>query len=294
VTAIDDGAAASDAGETTGLVAFDASGQGRDGTLMGGLDFETDATSGVRGGALAFDGAGFIDAGLLDASGLGTLTVAAWVRPATSAGNQRVVAKDRLGTPGAFLLRWQAQWQAWVFQVYDVAAGTWRNARFDGSSLHDGDWHHLAGTVDAGSGEVRLWVNGVAVDTRPFSAAALNDGDGERLVIGADAQDAFPADPTEWQDSDFERIGKTTCLFPTCLKHAQRFSNGQRRVPPIHGDRHGKNLTQHWVGFLQACEPIRKVGIHWPRGIFHGGNGQPRADEMAYCSGVGRHTGGAR
>lgn len=181
--------------ETTGGIAFDASGQGRDGTLLGGLDFETDATVGMHGGALGFDGAGFIDLGTWDANGVGALTVAAWVRPTTTAGNQRVLAKDRLGTPGAFILRWQANWQAWVFQVYDVAAGTWRNARFDGTSLHDGDWHHLAGILDAGSGEVRLWVNGVAVDTQPFTAAALNDADGERLVVGAASDTTSAGEP---------------------------------------------------------------------------------------------------
>ncbi|WP_372922862.1 hypothetical protein, partial [Roseovarius sp.] len=70
------------------------------------------------------------------------------------------------------------------------------------------------------------------------------------------------------------RIGKNDGSFPANLKHAERFNTGQRRVSPIRNDRQGENLTHHRVGFLQAREPIREVGIHRPRRGLHGVNGR--------------------
>jgi RHS repeat-associated protein len=182
--------------EASGTLALDASGGGLDGSLLGGAIFDADATAGIRGGALTLDGIDdAIDLGPVDLSTADALTVAAWVRTTESGVSQRIVAKDQLGIPGNFLLRWHAGWGAWLFQAYDSAAGTWRNARFDGTGLHDGDWHHLAGTVDATAGEVTLWIDGVAVDTQPFTAATLDDSDGERLVVGADSDVAALGEP---------------------------------------------------------------------------------------------------
>jgi len=252
--------------ETTGTTATDGGLFGHHGTLLGGFDFATHGLPGPYGGALDFDGqSSRIDLGALDFTGLGALTVSAWIRPTDPTRNQRVIAKDRVGTPGAFILRYVAATGAWHWQVFDADHGSnggWRVVTST-ANLFDGGWHQLAGVLDAAAGEIRLYVEGTLAGTAPFSAAALDDSDRERLVIGADAhpdapdrffagaiddvrlygfafadadvaalqasatadfdldgdgvpdaQDAFPADPTEWQDSDFDGVGDNADAYP--------------------------------------------------------------------------------
>lgn len=135
--------------------------------------------------SLEFDGTNRLRVGGVDMEEWSGLTVGAWIRTKRNDPGMRVISKDRLGTPGNFMLLQRGP-DHWVFQVWDEAAEKWAAASFHGG-LGDGEWHHLAGTADAESGKVRLFVDGSARAEAAWTASTLDDSDGTDLVVGADS-----------------------------------------------------------------------------------------------------------
>jgi hypothetical protein len=151
--------------EGTGLAAADASGNGHDGTLTGGVAW----TEGRLGRAAAFDGQ---DDGVLTAEleGLsphagpqGAMTLAAWMRISErppAAGQGRLPAFSK-GSPTAYeyalyaCADGRAQFCIW-------SLGGTGHAELAGGRLELNRWHHVAGVIQKGS-FAALYVDGAQV-----------------------------------------------------------------------------------------------------------------------------------
>lgn len=87
--------------------------------------------------------------------------VSAWVRVADLSRDQAAVSVNGLGEAG-FVLGYHAASQAWVFEIPDFDLHrftTWR-VTSAANSAEVGEWAHLAGVYDPGTGKMQLYVNG--------------------------------------------------------------------------------------------------------------------------------------
>lgn len=145
-------------------------GNGVTGVLNGGTAW----VDGQHGGALEFDGSGFIeieDPGTSPFDLTEGLTLALWIRPDTLGGTQILISKDNayeieLGKLGA---------ATWDLRVDNQVAGT-------GTTLiTEGVWQHLAVTWDGTT--VRYYHNGQPDGAHPFTGPL--PGNDENIGIGA-------------------------------------------------------------------------------------------------------------
>ncbi|MGB2863831.1 MAG: LamG domain-containing protein [Sedimentisphaerales bacterium] len=124
--------------EGSGNVAYDSSGNGRDGTLNGDPQW----VAGWLGGALDFDGDDHVDTGYTD--DLANWTIAAWVKsPAAPSG-------DAPSGPVHKENNYQFNWNHGDATFRGAAAinvgGTWHAAKYE--PLEADTWYHLAATFD--------------------------------------------------------------------------------------------------------------------------------------------------
>ena len=92
-----------------------------------------------------------------------TFTVAAWARPAVAPSSGQLTVLSADGTTGyAYTLGYSASEDRWRFAMAesDATSPTLRRVFSDVASVV-GRWTHLAATYDAGTGQLRLYVNGV-------------------------------------------------------------------------------------------------------------------------------------
>jgi chitodextrinase len=160
-----------DAGAGTALA--DVSGNGNNGTISGA----TWTTAGKSGGALTFDGMGDVVT-IADASSLDLtsgMTLEAWVRP-TAAGSWRtVVTKEQPGNLVYGLFSDSDSAQA----AGIVSVGPLQDIVRSTSAPPLSAWTHLATTYDGAY--QRLYVNGVAVASRPLTGSMPNSGGALRI-----------------------------------------------------------------------------------------------------------------
>ncbi len=138
--------------ETTGTIAVDASGSGRNGTLMGPVR----TTNGRFGRALTFDG---INDSVqvshnLTLTGRNAFTVEAWVRPTSTTGTRAVVVKERAANAAYGL------YQRGTTNRPSAFARTATLNQVSGpAAVAPNVWTHLAATWDGTT--LRTYVNGV-------------------------------------------------------------------------------------------------------------------------------------
>ncbi len=132
----------------------------RTGTLTNGPSW---ISGKVGSGALSFDGVDdFVDAGdITSAGGVGSLSVAVWVKPSSSSGSLSVVTKSRSG-----FTSWQIARSAQGRYYFATGneTGSFVYAASD-SFFPDTDWHHVVGVYDGAHANV--YVDGVAVIANP-------------------------------------------------------------------------------------------------------------------------------
>ena len=116
------------------------------------------------------------------------LTVSTWIRTTSKSTAMRIVSKDRIGTPGNFML-WRDLKNSWTMQVWDDNARRWCVASWKSDVPNDGDWHWIAGIVDSRRGRVGLFVDGELRGEVKWTARTLDDSDKADLVIGADSDE---------------------------------------------------------------------------------------------------------
>ncbi len=104
----------------------------------------------------------------------GSFTVAAWVNLVSASSSDQVVVSQDAGTDNGFALKYGASSGGWQFTrpLTDTADPSTANASSD-SPAAAGTWTFLAGTYDAGTGTMILYVNGAAASSTGTDAAPV-------------------------------------------------------------------------------------------------------------------------
>lgn len=192
--------------ECQGTSLTDSTGNGNTATLDLGASGTTSAgtcitsgawfngVSGKRNYSLDFDGADDIASitegvsmDYLDNIGATTdsYSVSAWIKTSTDGSGQYVVSKDDATGAFPFALYLNTSEQP-AFEIYDgtnqpIANGT--------TALNDGVWHHLVGIRDVTNDLLRIYVDGIQVDTSSDSTTATTAND-DSLYIGSRGNNA--------------------------------------------------------------------------------------------------------
>ena len=138
------------------------------------------------GRSARFDGRQRLRLGPIQMEEWTDLSVTAWIRTNGESAGMRIVSKDRVGTPGNFML-WRDLRGSWTMQAWDDRARKWQVASWKSDLPSDGEWHLLAGTVDSRRGKVSLFVDGQIRGAADWTAKTLDDSDPTDFVIGADS-----------------------------------------------------------------------------------------------------------
>ncbi|MHC4626700.1 MAG: PA14 domain-containing protein [Planctomycetota bacterium] len=171
--------------EGAGDVAADASGNGRDGTLIGAPNW----INGKFGSALEFVSGSYVDCGNDPALNVDVFSVSFWCNIAATQGWLHMVSRGQHfggGNPGA---------NNWGVMMVD-AAETIRYEVFNdtGWSTIDADttlgtWHHVVATYDGVSGQMQLYHDGVLAASGTGGIMLQED---KPLFIGAQSRDTGP------------------------------------------------------------------------------------------------------
>lgn len=186
----------------TGPVAADSSGMNNHAELRSGAQWTSDGYGGTP--AVQFPGDLLTDGPVVLTEQ--SFTVSAWVRlDQTTTHNQYVVWQS--GTDASSLiLHYRATTGGWGFSVtsHDGASHHW--FAVESTSLAElGEWTHLAGVYDRGSGEIRIYVNGVpegsrAATTQPsWSGLRIGNAGTGQFYGTADAVRAYQTALTDAQ-----------------------------------------------------------------------------------------------
>jgi hypothetical protein len=169
----------------SGLIARDASRNRNHGTLVNGPIWSTDVPrpdDDDEGYSLFFDGAddyvSVPDAPSLEVS---TMTLAAWVKAAVVSPEAvpRFLGKARIDGGSGYALGVN-----FGFPHLGLNDGLGNNCGVSAAEmLVAGQWTHVAGTYDASSGTMKIYVNGQLAGTGSCAITALQDSD-EPLNIG--------------------------------------------------------------------------------------------------------------
>jgi hypothetical protein len=138
----------------------DGSGKNHDGVIS---PAGTQWTVGRVGNALQFDGrTGYVDAGpQATVDTVGSYSVSAWVKLDQADGYRTVVSQNANSISG-FYLSYAEDVNTWIFSTPpEDVDGPDRDRVVAKTPAVTGTWTHLLATQDAGTGEVKLYVNGV-------------------------------------------------------------------------------------------------------------------------------------
>jgi hypothetical protein len=138
--------------EGSGTIAYDSV-DGKNGTLTN-MDPLTDWVTGIRDGALDFDGIDdYVSLGPIDALKDKTVTISAWIKPYDVSPYFSPVLTQCQG------------WWGYYFGLggNKPALGLNYDAAISGEPINVNEWYHLAGTFD--SKKLRIYVNGVLKNT---------------------------------------------------------------------------------------------------------------------------------
>jgi hypothetical protein len=143
--------------EGAGTLASDSSPTGNNGTLQGGTIW----TTGKTGTALNFDGgSGYVRVGADLSQWLGgTASLSAWIKTTQTGRNDMyeapgITGVDSTGDANDVFWGWLDPMGRIVIQT-----GNGANAR-SLNPVNDGQWHHVGFTRDAGTGQVKVYVDG--------------------------------------------------------------------------------------------------------------------------------------
>nr|WP_246484191.1 LamG-like jellyroll fold domain-containing protein [Marivibrio halodurans] len=163
----------------------DSSGNGHDLRLggIGGSDEAAPDLINDLGGALSFDGTGSVTVAEDPALDVASFTIETWFRSTTDdrAGSARMVLKPDISNevPQYSLVLDNGVPR---FVVHGGTDGVEQRVLSHSGPLDDGQWHHVAGTYDAGTGELVFYVDGQRVDAGELEGNLTDASDG--LIFG--------------------------------------------------------------------------------------------------------------
>lgn len=198
--------------ETTGTTAADSSGNGHDGTHIGGADVTAagpqppafvgfDATNSATG----FDGSNDAVNTPFSMSGLGAFTIEAFIRPTAAQGGRTGL----VGQNDAIEFGWI---DSDTLQVWTEFTGA-LDVDYDSSGANLGEWVHLA-VVGTGT-EKQMYIDGVLAGTQAHGATANYGDSGFTVNIGGDG--IFDGPGSNWFEGDIDEVA----LYNTALSPAQ-------------------------------------------------------------------------
>jgi len=165
--------------EGSGTTAADSSGNGNNGILIGSPTW----TTGKYGYALTFDGANYVDCGNAASLHVQSYTLSAWIKPsALNDSEHRIISNGGYGnTDGAVDFVIASNGKLVVLNQNGYQDECWSQS---GSLFAVGTWSHVAATYNATNGDVKLYVNGVAVSTTVNTLRVPNPNPSYNLHIG--------------------------------------------------------------------------------------------------------------
>ncbi|MHC4243734.1 MAG: LamG domain-containing protein [Planctomycetota bacterium] len=172
--------------EGQGDIAEDSSGNGRDGTIMGGPNW----IDGKFGNALEFVSGSYVDCGNDPVLNVDVFSVSFWCNIANTQGWIHMVSRGQHfggGNPGAN--NWGVMMVSDAETIrYEVFNDTgWSTIDADTTT---GEWHHVVATFDGVSGEMQLYHDGVLASVTSGAGVLLRED--KPLFIGAQSQDTGP------------------------------------------------------------------------------------------------------
>lgn len=244
-------------GEASGIPAVDSSGRGHHGSYVGGVSLgEPGALAGSSDTAAGFTAGGRVETASttdLEFHG-GSFSVEAWVTTTSTAAEP-----DYEGNP-ALTVFGDVTGTVWFsFGISDGKAQLARHGSISQgwqvlggvSTVNDGEWHHLVGTLDA-SGLVEIYVDGV------LDARAVFDVSGQDLAavnrIGVGYNDLDPFDGLIDEAAVYGYA-----LSPSVVR--SHFRVGSGRSPLVADDILAGNgilmaLQQRFEDVAAACPPL--------------------------------------
>ncbi|HBG26049.1 MAG: hypothetical protein A2Y10_03730 [Planctomycetes bacterium GWF2_41_51] len=176
--------------ESSGTVANDASAYNNDGQAMGGI---THPSNGISGRCYWFDGVNDyvrIPLDTVDFDFGNYMTVSCWMKT-TANRNVYLVSQDE--SPNSYKYRLTVSSGASAFRVKHPDGTTPYAQATLGSSLFDGEWHHMVGTYNRFSPDgnrIKLYIDG--------ELAASAAGSDKPLLRGADYLNIGKIGSTDW------------------------------------------------------------------------------------------------
>lgn len=185
----------------------DSSGNGHDLRLggIGGSDEAAPDLINDLGGALSFDGTGSVTVADDPSLNSASFTIETWFRSTTDdrAGSARMVLKpDILNEVPQYSLVLDNGVPRFV--VHGGTDGVEQRVLSHSGPLDDGQWHHVAGTYDTGSGELVFYVDGQRVDTAELVGDLTDAADGLIFGQAVGGGEAFTGELAEirlWDDA---------------------------------------------------------------------------------------------
>jgi len=172
--------------EKTGTSANDISGNGNTGTLTNGPTWVSVTgappnANGLAGGALEFDGVNdYVEKSLSTSIAPNDIyTITAWVKTSVNKQAQEVVSwgNDTTGERRSLLLWHGSNCSTCEQKVY---SSTWASNIGGTTQINDGNWHHIAITVNGG--EAKIYANGILENT---GTNTLNAYTNNNVRVGA-------------------------------------------------------------------------------------------------------------
>lgn len=173
--------------EGSGTTTADDTGNGHTGSLVGNISFGTGHTG---GGVVTTASPADLTRVNIPRAGLEpslNLTIMGWAKAGNIAGRgfQPLIEKPRTLNDPSYSL-WLNQASSGAPQFFITATtGGGRNITAPSTTMSDGQWHHLAGTYDGTAGEMKLYVDGVLVQTGTSASGALVYDSNDIGILGS-------------------------------------------------------------------------------------------------------------
>lgn len=181
--------------EGQGIVAYDGSTNGNNGTLTN-FDFNDNSnwTTGKVAGALKFDGTNDYMAMATSVIPLGTKTISLWIKPTfPGAGIQGTLFDDNgLGT-GGYGNYIQATENSNVSWTHNKGVGGDSNFIITSNTMSNNSWHYVTFTWDGttNSGAVKVYIDGILNNTATADTTETNPTS-NTLYVGVHRNPSFP------------------------------------------------------------------------------------------------------
>lgn len=238
-------------GEASGTVAKDSSGNGRDGTYVGGVTLGAAGAVGDGNTAARFDGiTGYVDLGDVAALKPAQVTVEVWYRSTDTDGMLVACPPTPYGydiwvTVGSGLPRFE--FDGALAAVTSITGPT---------SVSDGLWHHIVGTYDGAF--ARLYVDGVQVNSQAYNGGALE------YAVGAVRINDRVGDVAYRVDGPIDEVA----IYPTALSAARiaaHYAAGKVRLASMGDLRDFRDTTRAIERVtVNGSGGVSQVATDWP------------------------------